>query len=228
MLNAHSIRRRLLLAGTAGLATAAALPAAAKAANPSRPAESASLVEPDIDSCEEWNARPPSGSISILQTPPNKIIVHHTVSENTSDFSREQAHAHARWVQDLHMDDNGWSDTGYHFVNSRGGWITEGRHDSLATLTAGNGLVLGAHTSGQGQNYEAIGISNEGAYHDGAVPPDAQWETLVLMCAYVCVQYAIPATEIYGHMDFDATQCPGIFHEMLPQLRDEVATAIGG
>jgi hypothetical protein len=227
VLNAHSIRRRLLLAGTAGVAAAAALPAAAKAASPSRPAQSAAFVQPDIDGCEVWGARPPSNNITILDTTPNKIIVHHTVSENTDDFSREQAHAHARWVQDLHMDENGWSDTGYHFVNSRGGWLTEGRHNSLATLTAGSGLVLGAHTGGQSQNYEAIGISNEGSYHDGAVPPDAQWETLVLMCAYVCVQYGIPATELYGHMDFNATQCPGIFHDMLPQLRDEVADTIG-
>jgi hypothetical protein len=227
VLNARSIRRRLLLTGTAGLAAAAAVPAITNAASAAG-AQPGPVVEPDIDSTEEWGARPPAGSIDILDTQPNKIIVHHTVSENTDDFSREQAWAHARWVQDLHMDENGWSDTGYHFVNSRGGWITEGRHESLATLTAGTGLVLGAHTSGQGQNYEAIGISNEGSYHDGAEPPDAQWETLVLMCAYVCVQYGIPAAEIYGHMDFDSTLCPGIFHDMLPQLREEVANAIGG
>lgn len=233
MLNANDLRRRLFLTGTAGVAAAAALPFAAHAANAASRSgasaasgQQAAFVEPDIDSCAAWGARPPSGGISVLDNLPNKIIVHHTVSENTDDFSREQAHTHAHWVQDLHMDSNGWTDTGYHFLNSRGGWITEGRHNSLDSLTAGSGLVLGAHTSGQGQNYEAVGISNEGSYHDGAVPPDAQWETLVLMCAYVCVQYGIAATEIFGHMDFQSTLCPGIFHEMLPQLRDEVADTI--
>lgn len=226
MSNAHPIRRRMLLAGAAGLTTAAATVALARTAHAADPAVLRAVPEPDIDSCAEWGARLPSGDITVLPDQPNKIIVHHTVTANTSDFSRAQAHAHARWVQDLHMDDNGWSDTGYHFINSRGGWITEGRHESLATLTQGNGLVLGAHTVDDGQNYEAIGISNEGSYHDGAVPPAAQWDTLVVMCAYVCAQYGIDPNEIYGHKDFGDTLCPGIFHDRLPRLRDEVAEAM--
>ncbi|KRV49815.1 N-acetylmuramoyl-L-alanine amidase [Wenjunlia vitaminophila] len=216
MASTPEIRRRLLIAGTAGLVASVALPATARAAD---------VVEPDIDSTAEWGARPPAGKVTVLQYRPSKIIIHHTVSANTSDFSRAQAHAHAHWVQDLHMDKNGWIDTGYHFLVSRGGWITEGRHSSLTTLTGGSSFVLGAHTSGQ--NSEAIGIANEGAYHDGALPPQAQWEVLVVLCAYVCDRYAIPPTEIFGHMDFGTTQCPGIYHDMLPQLRDEVRRALG-
>jgi hypothetical protein len=216
VLDAHAIRRRTLLAGTAGLVTAAAVPGRSRAA---------AVVPPQIDGTGQWGARPPQGTVTVLENAPTRIIVHHTVSENTADFSREQAHAHARWVQDLHIDENGWLDTGYHFVNSRGGWLTEGRHESLRTLTAGSGLVLGAHTSGE--NEDALGISNEGAYHDGATPPQEQWDSLVLLCAYVCQQYGIDPAEIYGHMDFNATQCPGIIHEMLPELREEVAAALG-
>jgi len=215
VLPAYPLRRRALLAGAAGFVAATALPTRAHAAVP----------PPDIDSTQEWGARPPSGTITILDRRPQMIIIHHTVSPNTSDFSRAQAHAHAHWVQDLHMDDNGWIDTGYHFVNSRGGYVTEGRHESLGTLTAGYGLVLGAHTSGQ--NYVGLGIANEGSYHDGAVPPQTQWDSLVDICAYACQQYQIPPTEIYGHMDFVSTLCPGILHDMLPQLRDEVAHRLG-
>ncbi|MDT0317674.1 peptidoglycan recognition protein family protein [Streptomyces millisiae] len=222
---AHPTRRRVLLAGTAGLVAGAATASMAGAAHAATPtAARAAAVEPDIDSCATWGARPARGSITVLTNRPTRIIVHHTVSDNTNDFSRAQAHEHAHWVQDLHMDDNGWVDTGYHFLVSRGGWITEGRHESLRTLTAGSGLVLGAHTSGQ--NYNAIGIANEGAYHDGATPPAAQWEVLVTLCAYVCQQYGIAPTQLYGHMDFNSTQCPGIFHDMLPQLRSEVADAL--
>jgi len=207
-------RRHILLAGTAGLA-AGALPGIASAA---------SAIEPDIDSTLQWNARPPRSPVSLLNKRPSKIIVHHTVSANTSDFSRAQAHLHAHWVQNLHMDKNGWIDGGYHFTVSRGGWITEGRHRSLSTLQGGTSFPLAAHTSGQ--NEQAIGISNEGAYHDGAQPPQAQWDVLVSLCAYVCQQYRIAPTQIYGHKDFGTTLCPGVLHDMLPRLRSEVAASM--
>ncbi|WP_255308232.1 peptidoglycan recognition protein family protein [Streptomyces marincola] len=217
-LSIRPVRRRTLLAavtGTAAAAAAVAVPGPARAAQP---------VEPDIDGTAQWNARPPDGTISVLRHRPSMIIVHHTVSDNAQDFSRDRAHAHAHWVQDLHMDDNGWVDTGYHFLVSRGGWITEGRHRSLETLLGGTGFVLGSHTSGQ--NNRGIGIATEGAYHDGATPPDAQWEVLVALCAFVCAQYGIPSAEIYGHKDFGSTLCPGVLHDMLPRLRDEVAGAL--
>ncbi|MDT0270652.1 peptidoglycan recognition family protein [Streptomyces sp. DSM 44915] len=218
-----TLGRRGLFAAAAGLGAAAALPGVARAAQ--RTSTGTEVVEPDIDATTAWGARPPAGSISTLNYTPSQIIVHHTVSENTNDFSRAQAHSHSHWVQGLHMDGNGWVDTGYNFLVSRGGWITEGRHRSLATLRGGSSFVLGAHTSGQ--NTTGIGIANEGAYHDGATPPAAQWEALVSLCAYVAYQYTIDPTEIYGHMDYGNTLCPGIFHEMLPQLRTEVAAALG-
>lgn len=217
----HPLRRRILLAGAAGLATAGALSGTARASA----RKGGWTVEPDIDSTSEWNARPPRYGVDVLRRRPSHLIVHHTVSDNTSDFSRAQAHAHAHWVQNLHMDDNGWTDTGYHFIVSRGGWITEGRHRSLDTLTGGHSLVQGAHT--YGQNTRSIGIANEGAYHAGAVPTDAQWEVLVTLCAYVCDQYGVAPHLIYGHMDYSDTLCPGVIHDMLPQLRSEVAAAMG-
>jgi hypothetical protein len=219
MTSEHPLRRRVLLAGTAALA--ATVTGAVTGAGLSGTARASHTVEPDIDSTQQWGARAPRGSVTVLQRKPNKIIVHHTVSANTSDFSRAQAHAHAHWVQNLHMDDRGWLDTGYNFVNSRGGWITEGRHRSLTTLFQGGSFVQGAHTAGQ--NTQSIGIANEGSYHDGAVPPAAQWEVLVTLCAFVCEQYGIPARQIYGHKDFGDTLCPGILHDRLPRLRREVA-----
>lgn len=212
------LSRRHLLATGAGLAAAGMVAGTGTAQASGQPR--AALVEPDIDGTARWNARPPGGSVTVLNKRPDRIVVHHTVSDNSSDFSRAQAHRHAHWVQDLHMDDNGWIDSGYHFLVSRGGWITEARHRSLSTLNAGSGLVLGAHTSGQ--NERALGIANEGAYHDGATPPAAQWQVLVSLCAYACAQYGIASSQIFGHKDFGDTLCPGVFHDMLPQLRREV------
>lgn len=217
MQSENAIRRRLLIAGAAGLAAVTAVPGVAHA-------RGSEAIEPDIDSTGVWGARAPRGNIGVLQYRPSRIVIHHTVSENTSDFSRAQAHAHAHWVQDLHLDDNGWVDTGYHFLVSRGGWITEGRHGSLQALGGGRSFVLGAHTSGQ--NEQALGIACEGAYHAGAVPPGAQWEVLVTLCAYVCVRYGIAAGQIFGHMDYGSTLCPGVYHELLPRLRGEVGAAM--
>ncbi|HEX6968514.1 MAG TPA: peptidoglycan recognition family protein [Micromonosporaceae bacterium] len=217
--------RRTLLAGAAGLAMAAAVPFLGGRARAD--ASTAGYVsQPTIDSCADWGARPPAGGISVVPNRPNKIIVHHTVSPNTTDYSRAQAHAHAHWVQDLHIDSNRWPDTGYHFINSRGGWLTEGRHGSLYALMRNNGntIVQGAHTSGQ--NDQAIGIANEGSYHDGAQPTQEQWNSLITICAFVCQQYAIPPSQIYGHKDFGSTLCPGVIHDRLPELRQAVAARL--
>ncbi|GAA2405971.1 peptidoglycan recognition family protein [Streptomyces glaucosporus] len=217
-----SLHRRLLLAGAAGLA-AAALPGAARAGAPDTDEPEAG--EPDIDGTREWNARPPRESVDVLPYRPSGIVVHHTASPNTSDFSRARAHAHARWVQDVHLDDNEWIDTGYHFLVSRGGWITEGRHGSLRALRGGDDFVLGAHTVGQ--NVRTLGIAAEGSYHTGATPPQAQWKALVALCAYACARYGVRAEQIRGHADFGGTLCPGALQDMLPRLRDEAAAPPG-
>ncbi len=216
----HRIRRRVLFGtGAVGLLGAAGF------AGVAAPGASAQAVQPDIDSTDVWGARTPNGTNPVVEGSPNKLIVHHTVSANTEDFSREQAHFHAKWVQDLHMDGNGWRDTGYNFVVSRGGWITEGTTGSLEALLSGERFIQGIHTSGQ--NTQALGISNEGSYHDGAEPTGAQWESLVAICAFAADQYGIASSEIYGHVDFNSTLCPGIFHDRLPQLREEVEAARG-
>ena len=47
------------------------------------------------------------------------------------------------------------------------------------------------------------------------------------MCAYVCQQYKVRPTEIYGHRDFKDTACPGdALYRMLPKLRTEVAALL--
>jgi len=122
------------------------------------------------------------------------------------------------------MDVNGWADTGQHFTISRGGYIMEGRHNSLSRLNAGSGMVVGAHCPGQ--NDQAIGIENEGTYTSVA-PTTALYNKLVALCAYICDQYDISPTRIYGHRDFVSTACPGnVLYSMLPQLRADVANAL--
>ncbi|WFE65514.1 peptidoglycan recognition family protein [Micromonospora sp. WMMD714] len=180
--------------------------------------------QPVIANCATWGARPPSSPVSVVASRPNKIIVHHTAFPNSTDYSLAQAYANSREIQDLHMDGNGWLDSGQHFTNSRGGHLTEGRHGSLYALLHGQTMVQGAHCVGQ--NSQAIGIENDGIYVD-VQPPQALWDSLVVFCAFTCQQYGIPASQIYGHRDFASTQCPGLLHDRLPELRTAVAARLG-
>ncbi|OLT21258.1 hypothetical protein BJF78_34490 [Pseudonocardia sp. CNS-139] len=187
--------------------------------------EAFALTPPEIVDCEGWGARPNRTVVPVWNQRPVKILVHHTATPNTPDLSRAAADALARGIQNFHMDKRGWIDTGQHFTISRGGFVLEGRHRSLEVLRAGRRQVEGAHCSGQ--NLVAIGIENEGTYTAGE-PPAPLWDRLREMCAYVCQQYGIRPTEIYGHRDFKDTACPGdTLYGMLPRLRGEVAGALG-
>lgn len=213
-------RRGFLLAG---LTTGTLLATGARAAWAAAPA--AGVAAPVIVDCAGWGARPNSAIVPIWNRRPVKILVHHTASPNVTDYSRAAADRLARAVQNFHMDSRGWLDTGQHFTISRGGFVLEGRHRSLEVLQAGRQQVEGAHCTGQ--NIVAVGIENEGIYTD-ADPPAALWDSLRVTCAYICTQYGIAPTELYGHRDFKNTACPGDrLYGMLPRLRREVAAAMG-
>ncbi|MFG3708065.1 N-acetylmuramoyl-L-alanine amidase [Micromonospora sp. NPDC047670] len=220
----HSeLDRRTLLRAGLGAATVAvvgtelAVPAAAHA-DPGA----------DLDwiySCDEWGARPPAGPLSVSAIPTNKIIVHHMAFPNVTDYSEAQAIKLARDCQDLHMDGNGWSDTGQHFTISRGGYVLEGRRGSLERLRAGDRQMISAHCPGE--NGRAIGIENEGTYVT-ETPPEALLDSLVTLCATICRQYGLHAHDIFGHWDFRTTQCPGAaFYRQFPVLRRRVFEELG-
>ncbi len=144
---------------------------------------------------------------------------------NVTDYSREHAMTLARDCQNLHMDVNGWADTGQHFTVSRGGYVLEGRHRSLETLDAGAHQVIAAHCPGENGN--AIGIENEGTYIT-ETPPQALIGSLVRLCVAVCQKFRLHAWDIFGHWDFHPTECPGIaFYLEFPMVRSLVLAAMG-
>ncbi|NEC69938.1 N-acetylmuramoyl-L-alanine amidase [Streptomyces sp. SID9727] len=212
-------RRRAVLTGTLALGAAALLPLAA-------PGRARAATGPVISDCAAWGARQPSSPVKILATPPQKIIVHHTDTSNSTDYSQAQAFSLARIMQNDQMDERGWIDTGQHFTISRGAIVMEGRHGSLAALQGGTRQVESAHCTGQ--NTVAIGIENEGTYMT-VDPRGEQYARLVELCTHICRQYGLPAYQIYGHRDFNSTDCPGDrLYALLPQLRQDVAARIGG
>lgn len=216
--------RRALLKG--GLAAGALLPAAA--AGVLLPATAAQAADNPFDfiiDCDSWGARPPSSTLVMNTRRTRKIVIHHMAFPNVTDYSREAAVALAKKCQDLHMDRNGWSDTGQHFTISRGGYVLEGRHRSLEGLISGEQQVTSAHCVGQ--NTQSIGIENEGTYIT-ETPPEALLDSLVKLSSAICTQYGIHAHNMFGHWDWNNTQCPGIaFYRQFPELRRRVAVAIG-
>lgn len=219
-------RRTLLRGGltvTAVGAVGLAVPGTASAL--SRPGQVRGKAAPSIASTADWGAREPSGSIEVLDQPPKWVAVHHTAGANSDDTSQEHAFQVARDIQDLHMDSNGWTDSGQQFTNSRGGHIMEGRHGSLDSLNAGNTHVVGAHVGGH--NSDAVGIENEGLYTEVDVP-QALWDSLVALVSHMCSQFGIAASEIYGHRDYNSTECPGeVLYGRLPELREAVGARLG-
>jgi N-acetyl-anhydromuramyl-L-alanine amidase AmpD len=182
------------------------------------------LETPAIISCDGWEARSARGAIRVHNKRPVRILVHHTATPNVADSGRDAGEALARSVQRFHMNTRGWIDSGQHFAISRGGYVLEGRHRSLEVLRGGRSQVEGAHCTGQ--NIVAVGIENEGTY-TASGPPTVQWQRLRQLCAYICQQYRIPPTEIFGHRDFKDTACPGdVLYTMLPKLRTQVADVL--
>lgn len=217
----RALTRRSLLGGAALVggvlatgATGFAVPRRAYAAG-----------EPTVYDRAAWNARPPSSPVTVLDHGPDHIVVHHTATANSTDYSLDHALQLSRDIQDLHMDKNGWIDIGEQLTISRGGYIMEGRDRSLEAI-GDRHHVVGAQTANE--NSHTIGIENEGLY-DTVTPPDALLNSLVATMAWLCDVYGLdPHASIVGHRDYNATDCPGeLLYGMLPELRDRVAAAMG-
>ncbi|MEV7939710.1 N-acetylmuramoyl-L-alanine amidase [Kitasatospora sp. NPDC088264] len=181
---------------------------------------------PTVADTAAWGARPSSIPVNVLAGVPDKVIVHHTATPNVTDYSQAAAFSLARSMQTYQMDSEGWIDTGQHFTISRGAYVLEGRHNSLSTLRGGAQHVESAHCTAQ--NTVAIGIENEGTYTT-VDPRGEQYAALVDLITYICRQYGLRAYQIYGHRDFNNTECPGDrLYALIPQLRRDVAARIGG
>lgn len=215
------LSRRRLLGGAAALGGALAV--GSGAVGPARAAQA--MTEPPTYDRADWNARPPRSPVTVLNHGPDHVVVHHTATENSTDYSLAHAFQLSRDIQDLHMDVNGWIDIGEQLTISRGGYLMEGRDRSLEAIRAQR-HVVGAQTAGE--NSHTIGIENEGLY-TSVNPPDALFSRLVDTCVWLCEVYTLdPHEAIVGHRDYNVTQCPGdVLYARLPELRDKVAARMG-
>ena len=124
-----------------------------------------------------------------------KRIIHHcaaTTAEMDIDIN---------WIRKVHVDQNGWSDVGYHFFVKRDGTVEEGRPIERK----------GAHAAGN--NYDSIGICYAGGIDSNGNPEDnrtvEQKEALLKLTAELCFRFPT-INEILGHCDLPGVSkaCP--------------------
>ena len=130
----------------------------------------------------------------------NEIIVHCTATP--PNFMADATPAQrVDEVRRWHVEDNGWSAAGYHFLVDRGGQLLNGRPISKA----------GAHV--KGHNSDTIGVSLFGgkggtkdqAFEDNFTPK--QGETLRKLINRLQSEYG-PDLKISGHHEYANKACP--------------------
>jgi len=121
----------------------------------------------------------------------NKIIVHCTATPEGREVSVDT-------IRKWHVEDNGWSDIGYHWVVTLSGAIEKGRHESKS----------GAHA--KGHNANSIGVVYVGGCDNNMNPKDtrnkAQKESL--RCLLEDLRERYPQAQIIGHRDVSSKACP--------------------
>lgn len=178
--------------------------------------DSRSVTKPTIVSRSEWGARSPTSGYS--NHTPQKITIHHTWRPTAAAYAGAST---IRSIQNYHMDTNGWSDIGYHFLigtypSSGDTKIYQGRPET----------VIGAHTGGANTNN--VGVNVIGDYTTEILHKNS-YNTLIHLLAWLCVKYNISTNNIYGHCDFNSTQCPGgNIYNKLAQIRQDVKNYISG
>lgn len=135
------------------------------------------------------------------------IVVHHSALP-LSDGPKE--------IQNLHMDEKGFADVGYHYLIDETGRLYQGRSIE----------VRGAHT--YAHNFGAVGICLIGNF-EAIQPAQAQIEMLQALVA--CLVGGLPnVTRLAGHGDLNPgiTLCPGEnLAPFLPRIAEQFGLQFG-
>ena len=117
----------------------------------------------------------------------NTIVIHCAATGGDVDIETVR-----RW----HVDDNGWSDVGYHHLIRFNGQVEKGRDHEVA----------GAHA--RGYNEHSLGICLAGGLNPKEGYTAAQWKALEGLCRDLLEEY--PIDKVIGHNQVDTTgkTCP--------------------
>lgn len=117
-------------------------------------------------------------------------------------YTRPSMDIAAEWIKDIHVNENKWSDIGYHYFIQRDGTVEDGRDITLQ----------GAHCPAV--NATSIAICMAGGMSENAIRSEnnfteQQWESLVRVVEQIRHIYNIPLENILGHYERDVNKdCP--------------------
>ncbi|MBE2250148.1 MAG: N-acetylmuramoyl-L-alanine amidase [Myxococcus sp.] len=159
-----------------------------------------------------WGARAPTCR---SLTNPYRLVVHHTASPTNDTFTPE---ARLRQTQAFHMDTRGYCDVAYNFLMSRDARVWEGRGDG----------VLGGHTLNQNAGNMALCVI--GTYTTDTLTPQQSCALAGWMAWQSSLHgIALNRTNIKGHREWGATECPGnTLFAQLDALVTQAATTCPG
>ena len=171
-----------------------------------------SATQPSICTRSCWGARAPKSSIPEM-TGLDRAVIHYTAGAGDwNTASQAESAVKVRAIQNYHMDSNGWSDIGYHFLVDKLGNRFEGRINSIASRPRG------AHDA---VNVNSFGFCLMGYMH---APYNHQPPVVMRQALYDLIAWKIPnpftgfgsstyggktVGYICGHRDVGQTACPG-------------------
>ena len=133
---------------------------------------------------------------------PNRAVDRVFLHCSASDVA---AHDNIEQIRKWHVDDNGWSDVGYHYFVNKAGEIFNGR--PIGKTPAAQG----------GHNTGTIAICLSGLKESNFT--DAQFTTLKAMCRTINQAYGGQVT-FHGHREVAAKACPVYDYKKILKLDD--------
>lgn len=142
---------------------------------------------------------------------PKKIILHCSATRDTDSLSWNA-------IKEYHVRTLGWDDIGYHYG-------IELLNGEFVYLHGRPPFVKGAHCKAAGRNSDSLGVCVVGNYDEYA-PGDDRFDATISLLANLCFVFDIPASEVYGHREFEPMKtCPGLKWDM-DLVRQEVNFAL--
>ncbi|XAL98768.1 peptidoglycan recognition family protein [Phycisphaeraceae bacterium D3-23] len=125
-----------------------------------------------------------------------KITIHHEGSRAVDFTGFDSTAQHLEKIRKSHVNNNNWSDIGYHYIVDRAGRVWEGRPTRYQ----------GAHV---GQNNENnLGVMALGNF-DRQSPTQQQLNALFDTVRRLKHQHNIPRAQVKSHQEIRPTACPG-------------------
>lgn len=126
----------------------------------------------------------------------SRLTIHHEGSRVVRFTSRDATAEHLDKVRKSHVNNNGWSDIGYHYIVDRAGRVWEGRP----------ARYQGAHVGRNNENN--VGVMTLGNFDDQS-PTQQQLNALFDTVKRLKQQHNLRTDSIKSHQEIRPTACPG-------------------